>query len=1157
GDEMFFIKSGNVEICSEDGTIIFVTLTDGAFFGEIALFESCHRTATARAKGNCELCTLSKEDFNILMNLYPTVAEGIRETIRQRKIQEEEKKKQAELEATRLRAEEENRLLLRTRSRAHMSSTLSKLTNGGLLGGGLLAGIGGGRRQSMVYARKGSLFNPPPGIGRSGSQAVLDVDDLLSIPVEDNPLQPRHPPEYRKERLSKQKPRKMRLFVALASASAAAAAAATRTLILLEFVPPTRDFAPFRGEDAQILAATTSQHERFSQWLQAESALSSFVQIEQSFPAIANLFSGRVVSVDDSLTLMQVDAGLRRWSELKALHAVKSIPAPLLTRFELPQDFHSTKQSKRDTHSNSLIGLDEYTGPRGNGVTVCTIDTGVDYTHPSLGGCSKIGPGCRVSFGYDFAGDNFDPNANNTAEPDDDPMDCNGHGTHVAGIIMAQATNSSNPLAEGIAPNVTFGAYKVFGCSGATNSALVISAMDRAYRDNCTIVNLSLGSDVGMPNSLDAIAADTLASYGMLVVVAAGNDGALGAYRIASPAIAAGVTAVASVDSSDSFGRTVSIVGDAEHYEMQVTYSTPPVGLFSTPMVKSGFPLNSNATNDGCTPYPPLYFFGYAALIRRGECLFSVKAANAMQAGAAAVIFYNNDGDAPIGPVGSNTSIPVYTISQSSGKYIMDALVAQGNGNVQLSFSREDSLFYSADSNPRVSNFSSWGFGGLWRIKPDVSAPGGVIYSTYLMSKGGYAALSGTSMASPHMTAVYALALSYTDSVIIQSMNLAVVQCLIRLTSNPARMSGGNASAFASVAQQGSGLINIVNITQATTFIYPSVLESRVTPWGNATTLGAPETVTFKVNITNADVVAREYELSFVEAAIVAVDDPRNPIILPPPSQDEDRFTVVTFPVGKFSVAANGSAQIDISIRGPTRAGMHQLSQNSSAWLFSGWLFVTDDTGRRYTLAFGGCVGDFQEFSTFDTVQFPPFLSTLSHQNTTGSTSQLNVTFPSPETAANSSSQTLQDYLLINLHYLLPSPATVVYIFPASVAGKKAVQEALRVFVPTIINSTALEDKIQSIIQVQSALTGASIQAPPPSAVAMSQTVMLGISDRDNSAASAYTSLAWDGSSFFNGKSPFVGSGLYFAVVVSEGIYGEFGSASVFRSEVFRVDRGP
>ncbi|KAJ3210385.1 Kinesin-like protein kif27 [Entophlyctis luteolus] len=101
GEEMYFIKSGKVEICSEDGSIIFVTLTDGAFFGEIALFESCHRTATARAKGDCELCTLSKDEFSVLMNLYPTVAAGIRETIRARKLQEEIKKRQAMEEAER------------------------------------------------------------------------------------------------------------------------------------------------------------------------------------------------------------------------------------------------------------------------------------------------------------------------------------------------------------------------------------------------------------------------------------------------------------------------------------------------------------------------------------------------------------------------------------------------------------------------------------------------------------------------------------------------------------------------------------------------------------------------------------------------------------------------------------------------------------------------------------------------------------------------------------------------------------------------------------------------------------------------------------------------------------------------------------------------
>ncbi|KAJ3014254.1 UNVERIFIED_CONTAM: Kinesin-like protein kif27 [Siphonaria sp. JEL0065] len=192
GEEMFFIKSGKVEICSEDGSIIFVTLTAGAFFGEIALFEcnpppflspcqaniktACHRTATARAKGNCELCTLSKEEFNILMNLYPTVAEGIRETIRLRKIQEEEKKKRVEEEAERLRMEEEDKVDDGGGGRGgrggggggHPKRSILKL-NG--------ASVSGGRRQSaMLGSRRGSML---ASFGVVKEPETQDIDNML------------------------------------------------------------------------------------------------------------------------------------------------------------------------------------------------------------------------------------------------------------------------------------------------------------------------------------------------------------------------------------------------------------------------------------------------------------------------------------------------------------------------------------------------------------------------------------------------------------------------------------------------------------------------------------------------------------------------------------------------------------------------------------------------------------------------------------------------------------------------------------------------------------------------------------------------------------------------------------------------------------------
>ena len=74
-------------------------------------------------------------------------------------------------------------------------------------------------------------------------------------------------------------------------------------------------------------------------------------------------------------------------------------------------------------------------GVKGKGVKIAIIDSGVDYTHPSLGG--GFGPGHKIAFGYDFVGDDF--LGYNTPIPDDDPVvSCasGGHGTHVSGKIL-------------------------------------------------------------------------------------------------------------------------------------------------------------------------------------------------------------------------------------------------------------------------------------------------------------------------------------------------------------------------------------------------------------------------------------------------------------------------------------------------------------------------------------------------------------------------------------------------------------------------------------------------------------------------------------------------------------------------------------------------
>ncbi|CAF3955288.1 unnamed protein product [Rotaria sp. Silwood1] len=187
----------------------------------------------------------------------------------------------------------------------------------------------------------------------------------------------------------------------------------------------------------------------------------------------------------------------------------------------------------------------------GKGVRIAIIDNGIDYYHPALGGC--FGPDCKVAFGYgkmklkillgiqrnmmielfpDLVGDEFS-GSHIIPEPDDDPLDnCSrsSHGTHIAGILAANATEivqtNYSPLEPfiGVAPQATIGAYRIFGCSeNGTTTDLITAAIYRAFEDKADII---------------------------YVVCSMGNDGRKGLQTGANPAIAKDAIAVGSVDNS-------------------------------------------------------------------------------------------------------------------------------------------------------------------------------------------------------------------------------------------------------------------------------------------------------------------------------------------------------------------------------------------------------------------------------------------------------------------------------------------------------------------------------------------------------------------------------------------------------------------------------
>lgn len=174
----------------------------------------------------------------------------------------------------------------------------------------------------------------------------------------------------------------------------------------------------------------------------------------------------------------------------------------------------------------------------GQSVTVAVLDTGIDYTHPDLGGC--IGAGCKVAGGYNFI----------EGEDATNPIDKHGHGTHVAGIIAAKGTLT------GVAPDVTLYAYKVLSDQGWGMESGIVAALEKVVDpdgdpltdDQFDIVNMSLGGS-GAPDSPISEAANNAVAAGVVVVVAAGNSGS--AYStIGSPGNAEQVLTVGASDNN-------------------------------------------------------------------------------------------------------------------------------------------------------------------------------------------------------------------------------------------------------------------------------------------------------------------------------------------------------------------------------------------------------------------------------------------------------------------------------------------------------------------------------------------------------------------------------------------------------------------------------
>jgi subtilisin family serine protease len=581
-------------------------------------------------------------------------------------------------------------------------------------------------------------------------------------------------------------------------------------------------------------------------------------------------------------------------------------------------------------------------GLTGEGVKVAVMDTGIDYDHPDLGGC--FGAGCRVAAGWDLVGDSYNADPSSPAyqpvpNPDADPDDCNGHGTHVSGIVGAEGD------VTGVAPGVTFGAYRVFGCAGSTTDEVMIEAMERAYADDMDILNMSIGDAFNnWHQSPTGQASTNLVKAGVVVVASIGNSGANGVWSGGVPGMGTKVIGVASYDNSHVALNQFTISPDdtAIGYQPMTGAPLPPTSG-SLPMGRTGTPAT---TNDACSPLTPGSLTGMAALIRRGTCSFLIKATNALNAGAAAVVIYNNAAGRFAGTVAPGPMpIPVVSISDAEGVLINNRLAV---GAVTMTWDDESGAF----SNPTgglISSFSSYGLEAELDLKPDIGAPGGLIRSTYPLELGGYATISGTSMASPHVAGGAALLLQSRPN-----LNASGVANILQNHADPANWSLNPGLGFLdSVHRQGAGMLDIDDAILAAAEVSPGKLA-----------LGEGESGPIKktLEITNRAKTPVTYDLSYESA-----------IATGPPTNAPNYFLSdesVAFSSPSVTVGAQGKERFDVTVTpatGPTQG------------VYGGYIVLTPQNGGQVLrVPYAGFVGDYQSVVAMTPTSFNfPWVSRL------------------------------------------------------------------------------------------------------------------------------------------------------------------------------------
>ena len=452
----------------------------------------------------------------------------------------------------------------------------------------------------------------------------------------------------------------------------------------------------------------------------------------------------------------------------------------------------------------------------------------------------------KTPYGYNYVDGDLDVTHDNDSEGE--------HGSHVAGIASANrylyldgqyVDALSRVHVAGAAPDAQLLVMKVFGKDGGAYDSDIMVSIEDAMILGADVVNLSLGSttagNVAVANPVYADLMERIQDSGMVMSASAGNDGQWAAYStngylyntdvnydtVGVPGSYVSALAVASVDNDGLISSSVIVAGHQMGYTEVLAdgagtpFTNKPLSSLDSSLKGSGtdydfIMIDGLGTADD---YAGLDLTGKVVLCSRGELYYAEKATIAAELGAAALIVYNNEpGTINMDLTDYTYAMPAVFLTQGNADIIRAAAEQQTSkagipyytGTITIKSALSGN--YDNSQFKTMSSFSSWGVPGNLSLKPEITAPGGNIYSVNGLDPSGtaYELMSGTSMAAPQVSGLVAVLQQYLreNGITARDLNArALAQSLLMSTAVPMRE--GTSNSYYSVFQQGAGLADV------------------------------------------------------------------------------------------------------------------------------------------------------------------------------------------------------------------------------------------------------------------------------------------------------------------------------------------------------------